>query len=53
MDITTLNTSRCSTLIVEIKDDLHKKLKIEAVEQGITLRQLVIALLEYNQKGET
>lgn len=33
-------------LIVEIPNQLKKDLKIEALEQDITLRQLVIAILD-------
>ena len=33
-------------LIVDIDDDLHKKLKHEAVDKEVTLRKLVIQKLE-------
>ena len=35
-----------SKLIVEVSDNLHYELKLEALELGISLRLLVIAKLE-------
>lgn len=33
-------------LIVDISDELKKELKLQAAEQGITLRQLVIRRID-------
>lgn len=34
----------------ELDGELHKKLKILAIEKGVTLKDLIIAILEKNAK---
>lgn len=39
-------TPKCMKMTVHIPDDLHKKLKMRAVEDGTTIKDLIIDLLE-------
>lgn len=46
-------TTKLKRLNVSVDEDLHKKLKIEAVRQNITIAQFVIeAICEKLEKGE-
>ena len=44
--LTPISKSRLRKLIVDIPDDLHKKLKIEAINKNTTLRNIVIKRLK-------
>ena len=36
--------------MVDITDELHRALKSEAYRRGITLKQLILEIIEYHQK---
>ncbi len=36
---------------IQIPDDLHKKLKVEAIQEDTTLKELIIKKISKNSKG--